>query len=75
MAGKHNQIKNHLPYPIFPHKKLFIMLDTVHVFKNVAAALTNKRKLYINENIVKGYDLPSSEISIEPIDKIFQLDQ
>lgn len=72
---RQSKILNFIPRPVNMNDKLFVMRDSVHVFKNVAAPLTNERKFYLDESIVTEHQLPSNMISIEPIKQVFSLDQ
>ncbi|XP_066590857.1 uncharacterized protein [Prorops nasuta] len=75
VAGKYSKINNYIHHPCLPEKKLFFMSDSVHVFKNLAIALTKNYKFILDNSIVKKYNLPSNEISIEPIKKIYEMDK
>lgn len=66
-AGKFNKINNYIEHPCNKKEKLYVMPDSVHVYKNVACALISGAKFYLNETLVKKYDLPCNEISIQPI--------
>lgn len=74
-AGKFSKINNSIEHPCNNRDRLFVMPDSVHVFKNVACSLTSGAKLYLNETLVKKYSLPCNEISIIPIREVFNLDQ
>lgn len=51
------------------------MPDSVHVYKNVSCSLTSGKKFYLDETLVKKYNLPSNEITLTPIREVFNLDQ
>lgn len=74
-AGKFSKINNSIEHPCNNRDRLFVMPDSVHVFKNVACSLTSGAKLYLNETLVKKYSLPCNEISIISIREVFNLDQ
>jgi hypothetical protein len=75
VAGKHSEIKNYTLHPYIPEEKLFIMPDPVHIFKNVAGALTNGHKFFLAEELREEFQLPSTEISLDPIKRVMQLDK
>jgi len=74
-AGKFNKIINSIPHPCNDKDTLFIMPDPVHVFKNVGCSLTSGHKFYLNETLVKKYNLPDNEISIIPIREVYNLNE
>ncbi|XP_039305233.1 uncharacterized protein LOC105204311 [Solenopsis invicta] len=74
-AGKCSQIKNNIQHPCNNEDKLFFTPDPVHVFKNTASALTAGNTFYLDETIVKKYNLPHNEVSIKPICEVYMLDQ
>jgi len=74
-AGKCGQIKNNIQHPCINEDKLFITPDPVHVLKNTACALTAGNTFYLDETIVKKYNLPHNEVSIKPIREVYMLDQ
>ncbi|EFN78912.1 Transposable element P transposase, partial [Harpegnathos saltator] len=74
-VDKYCKINNYIPHPCDNDEKLFVMPDSVHVFKNVACSLTAGNKFYLDETLVRKYDLPHNEISIAPIREVYNLDK
>lgn len=72
-AGKFSQIQNYTQHPCNNEDKLFITVDPVHVYKNVACTLTAGNTFYLDEIIVKKYNLSHNEVSIKPIREIYIL--
>jgi hypothetical protein len=75
VAGKHSEIKNYTLHPYIPEEKLFIMPDPIHIFKNVAGALTNGHKFFLAEVLREEFQFPSTEISLDPLKTVMQLDK
>jgi len=75
VVNKYSKMNNYIPHPCNNEEKVFIMPDSVHVFKNVACSLTAKNKFYLNEMLVRKYNLPHNEISIVPIREVYNLDK
>ncbi|XP_011859791.1 PREDICTED: uncharacterized protein LOC105557210, partial [Vollenhovia emeryi] len=74
-ANKYSKIQNYIQHPCNNEDKLFIMADSVHVFKNVACSLTAGNTFYLSDTLVEKYNLPHKEISITPIRDVYQFDQ
>lgn len=74
-GGKWSTVNNYTQHPCNNNDKLYIMPDSIHVFKNVACALTAGNTFYLNETLVTKYNLPQNEISITPIHEVYNLDQ
>lgn len=56
-VGKYTKIINYISYPCDNEEKLFVMPDSVPVFKNVAYSLTADNKCYLDEMLVRKYNL------------------
>lgn len=50
-AGKYNMLNNYIQHLCNNQDRLYIMPDSVHVFKNVACSLTSGTKFYLNETL------------------------
>lgn len=74
-VGKYCKINNYAAHSCNNEEKLFIMPDSIHVYKNVACSLTAGNKFYLDETLVKIYNLPYNEISMEPIREVYNLDE
>jgi hypothetical protein len=76
-ACKHSQIKNYTPHPCdeLSNQKLYISPDPVHIFKNICGALTDGNIFELEESIVRQYNLPSNSVSIQPVQKVCELDK
>jgi hypothetical protein len=75
IVNKYSKINNYIPHPCNNEEKLFVMPDSVYVFKNVACLLTAGNKFYFNETLVIKYNLPHNKISIVPIREVYNLDK
>ncbi|XP_011883597.1 PREDICTED: uncharacterized protein LOC105570767 isoform X2 [Vollenhovia emeryi] len=74
-VGKHSKINNYTTHPCSNEEKLFIMPDSVHVYKNVACSLTAGNKFYLDDTLVRLYNLPHNEISMKPIREVHNLEK
>ncbi|XP_025160194.1 uncharacterized protein LOC112589802 [Harpegnathos saltator] len=74
-ASKFSKINNSIQHPCDDQDRLFVMADTVHVYKNVACSLTSGKTFYVDETIMKRYNLSHKAISIVPIREVFHLDR
>ncbi|XP_011859223.1 PREDICTED: uncharacterized protein LOC105556731 [Vollenhovia emeryi] len=74
-ASKFSKISNSIQHPCNDQDRLFVMADTVHVFNNVVCSLRSGKNFYLDEIIVKKFNLSYNEISIVPIREVFYLDQ
>jgi len=75
VINKYSKMNNYILHPCTNEEKVFIMPDSVHIFKNVACSLIAENKFYLNETLVRKYNLPHNEISIVPIREIYNLDK
>lgn len=73
--GKYCKINNYTAHPCNNQEKLFIMLDLVHVYKNVVCSLTTDNKFYLDEKVMKKYNLLYNEISKKSICEVYNLDK
>ncbi|XP_018378089.1 PREDICTED: uncharacterized protein LOC108770853 [Trachymyrmex cornetzi] len=67
IVNKYSKMNNYIPHPCNNKEKLFVMPDSVHVFKNVVCSLTAGNKFYLDETLVRKHNLSHNEISIVPI--------
>lgn len=75
VAGKHSQINNSVVHPCLPNERLLVVPDPVHIFKNIASALTKGHSFILEDCIVEKYNLLHNKISIEPITEVYELDK
>jgi len=73
--GKFCKLINHVEHLCNHQDKLFLMVDSVHVYKNVVCSLTSGNTFYLNKTVVQKYDLPFNEIFMIPIREVFNLDK
>jgi hypothetical protein len=76
-AGRFSRVNNVQKYQISENetKDVFFLPDATHVYKNIRIALTEGNTFYIAEEIASKYNLPSQEISIEPIKMVIEADK
>lgn len=75
IISKYCKINNYTTHPSNNEEKLFIMPDSVHVYKNVACSLTTDDKFYLCKTLMTKYNLPYNEISMKPIREVYNLDK
>jgi hypothetical protein len=75
VAGKHNVISNSIPHPCLSNERLLVVPDPVHIYKNIAAALTKGYSFVLGDSIVKKHKLQYSIVSIEPIKELYELEK
>ena len=75
-AGRFSKINNVQEYLIndTEKKKKYFVADATHVYKNIRLALTDGNTLYLSQDVVSKYNLPTNEITIEPIKKVVEED-
>lgn len=71
VVGQYSNINNCIQHPCNYEDKLFVMPDSVHIFKNVACALSAGHIFHLDQSLLQKYNLPHDEISIEPIRQVF----
>jgi hypothetical protein len=76
-AGRFSNIKNFQNFPINENesKKVFFLPDATHVYKSIRNALVQGNRFRISQEIVEKYNLPSDEISIQPIKIVAEEDK
>lgn len=74
-GGRWGTVNNYIQHPCDNKEKLYIMPDSIHVFKNVACSLTAGNTFYLNATLVQQYNLPHNEITIISVRDVYNLDQ
>lgn len=60
-ASKNSKIINYIAHLCNDQDKLYIMPDSVHIFKNIASSMTSGKIFYLDKTTVEKYDLPSKK--------------
>jgi hypothetical protein len=71
VAGKHSVISNCIPHPCLSNERLLVVPDPVHIYKNIASALTKGYSFVLGDSIVKKRKLQYNTVSIEPIKELY----
>jgi hypothetical protein len=68
-------ISNSIPHPCLSNERLSVVPDPVHIYINIAAALTKGYTFVLGDSIVKKHKLQYNIVSIEPIKGLYQLEK
>lgn len=69
-AGRYSKINNFLYHPLDLNRKIYIIADAPHLFKNMKNMLVNNKIIYISDEIKNKNNLPTNEIKIDHINDI-----
>lgn len=70
IAGKNCKVSNFIPHPLDGNRKLFVIPDVPHLFKNIEDMLMTNKILFISDKIQEKYDLPTNVICSNHIQEI-----
>lgn len=70
VAGRHSEINNSMVHPLDPERKICIIADVPHLFKNIKNMLVNNKIIYISDKIKETFKLPTNEIKISHVKDI-----
>lgn len=59
---------NSIPHPTNPSKKLYLVSDAPHAFKNLTQSLLNNRKIFLPPKFVEDYGLSSNVVDKEHLE-------
>lgn len=71
-ARRHCTVSNYLPHPLDDARKLFVIPDVPHTFKNIKNMFKINKILYISNEVQTFYNLPTNRICIYHIDEIIK---
>jgi len=74
-AGRHGEISNFLPHPLDFTRKIYIIPDVPHLFKNIKNMLMTNKILYISDKIKNLYNLPTNMICPSHIEDIIKFQE
>lgn len=74
VAGKYSVPRVSCSHPVDQNRKLYFMADSAHLLKNLRNHLTRGQSIFLPAKVVKKYQLPSSEVNLEPIQKLVEID-
>ncbi|CAH1382772.1 unnamed protein product [Tenebrio molitor] len=66
VAGKHNVISNSIPHPCLSNERLLVVPDPVHIYKNIAAALTKGYSFVLGDSIVRNINCNIASFQLNP---------
>lgn len=69
-AGRHCKVSNYIHRPLDNTRKLFIVPDVPHIFKNIKNMLMTNKVLFISDKIQKLYNLPSNKTCSSHIEDV-----
>ncbi|CAI6376092.1 unnamed protein product, partial [Macrosiphum euphorbiae] len=69
-AGKYCKVTNSIPHPIDSNRKLFVIADVPHLFKNIKNMLMTNKVLFISKEIQEKYELPTNIVCSDHIQDI-----
>lgn len=69
-AGKYCKVSNFIPHPLDNNRKLFVIPDVPHVFKNIKNMLMTNKVLFISNEIQEKYELPTNKVCSDHIQEI-----
>ena len=70
IAGRYTLTNNFFQHPDVPQKKIFIIADPVHLFKNIRMALLNNKTIELPENVVAQHNLQHNLVQASHIKEL-----
>lgn len=58
-VGKHQELSNFICHPIDNNRKLYIIPDVPHLFKNIKNMLMTNKIIFISKEIQQKFNLPT----------------
>ena len=74
-VGPLGQAVFYVQHPTRPEDKLWIIPDTVHLFKNILPALCNNKIIRLPEDVIAEEGLSSAEVKYEHIDGLLNFEK
>lgn len=71
-AGRHCKVSNFLSHPLDANRKLFVIPDVPHIFKNIKNMLMSNKLLFISNKILQFYNLPTNIICSSHIEDVIK---
>jgi len=71
-AGRHCKLSNFLPHPLDDNRKLFVIPDVPHLFKNIKNMLVINKEIFISNKIQLLYNLPTNKICSNHIEDVIK---
>lgn len=71
-AGRHAQIKNHIRHPTDIRRKIYILADVPHLFKNIKSMLVTNRTIDLTADMQNKHNLPSNVVDVQHIEELIK---
>jgi len=69
-AKKCCKVSNFLPHPLDDNRKLFVIADVPHLFKNIKNMLMTNKVLFISNELQEKYELPTNIVCCDHIQDV-----
>lgn len=74
-AGRYSETTNYFLDPCDETRKIYVIPDAVHIFKNIKGMLANNKQMTIPQNIATQFDLPSVHINFSDIEELAEFQE
>lgn len=71
-AGRHARIKNYIQHPTDTNKKIYILADVPHLFKNIKNMLVTNRTIDITIDMQIRFNLPTRVVDIQHVEDVIK---
>jgi len=71
-AGRHCKLSNFLPHSLDDNRKLFVIPDVHHLFKNIKNMLIINKEIFISNKIQQLYNLPANKMCSNHIEDVIK---
>jgi len=65
----------YIPHPERPNEKLWVLPDSVHLFKNILPCLSSNKVIYLPQDVVEEEGLISDEVNLSHLDHLIDFEK
>lgn len=72
IVERYSDVKNYIPHPSNPHRRLYFIADIPHLLKNLKESLCSNKVFILPQEYVIKYKLPSNRIEIQHFNELIE---